>query len=1136
MGTFSYTFTTPNTVLNLTDNGAISIKTPSSANTPGTGTYNITITETASGKSYKTNVAVNVETLCKSIDLIVGTNNTTNYLTNYKSYTLAYNVQYNSGNNYIVSDKYCKATYTINSDASSSGVTMNEGNLSIPQLYEGTIKITANNQNNKSEKTITTTVFKPKVTLNTKNTTYGTAVTLTYSVESNAAVGTVTFDGAGKGTYYTINGQTLTPLKAGATKIKTQYAKSNNFLAYTSNDIDFTINKRTGTYEFNNIESTYGNGNFSSGLTYSDWFGSIIYSTGGTNSSITVDDTGYVRVAGAGTTTVTATGTGDNNHEDFKASADITIKKRSATSYKLADATCTYGDSPFNMKLTYSNWYGTPKYNVTDGSDYIDITELGNVTIKGAGSASVTVTGTGDKNHYDFTYTANVKIDERTGTFSYSTKYLSYANKGTNYPIGLTYTNWFGTIAYTITEQDPDALGNTISLNGDKINILNAGAAKIKVTATGDKNHKSYTAYINCNVSQADRTFRFAESTKTIIYGSNYNLIAYEGNTSTHIDTGITYTTSKETIATVNNGVVTPLAYGQTTIRGTWAGGRNYKSYYADVIINVERKDAILSINDVTVTYNPSKTEHQLSLSKETNGTITYSSSNENIATVSDKGVVTIKGAGSNTTITVISKQTNQYNRKETSCRFTVNKAKTELIVSTSSNPSSHDGNYNYNISNNPYVPYVLYVSVLDKSNGNAKLSITADDINVNCANHYLSTTRPEKINDTVLKYTFSVEPNVTNETFETLTFTFISTRFTNYYEDPGNRVIQVKVNKETADISATVSNTSIYKDDTSTITVSNVNNRYISAKANRTLVTVSEATSNNIITVTAKSNPSSDTDVNITITAAENAYYKDSNVVKTIKVKYKSSGTSGGGTQPPSDDPNGGNNNNNPTSKEPYLVVEGQVSYGTRIVLNPAKSTKSFSVMGHNVTGAPTVSITGDTSNINQPASLQFIAYNGCTLELKQAINTNITFSCNDSGFISSVPLEINYGTTDPGGSITPDGSVTPGGDEFAWANTYINEVAYVVISNTATSPTAIGVADVSNEIICSVMGKDGVPLVGGNADSGTIDGKITSLSASSASITWTVTNANGNYKTIYSNYSVIKGDFVEASVPPST
>lgn len=1213
MGTFTYTFTTPNTILNLTDIGYITINKATSANTVGTGAYTIKITETESGKSYYTNVTVNVKTLCKSINLNVNENNV---ITNYKTYNIAYNVQYNSGNNYTVTDEYRAATYTytVTTNSISSGVKLENGKLVIPQLYEGNITITAkNNQNADSKKTITASVFRPNVTLNIPTTTYGTYADLTYTVESGADVGAVTFGWTGINTYYEIiNGQTLKPLKAGDTSIKTYYGPTANFLAYASNDIPFTINKRSvgnltltnaaytygdspfgmkltytnwfgttkyileagnniniteggrvtitgagttvvrvngtgdnnhnnftktatvtinkrdGNVTFNSIKKTYGDTAFNMSLTYTNWFGTTTYSVSAGNSYISITGAGRATITGAGTATVTATGTGDKNHNNFTKTATVTIDKRSAESYNLTGATYTYGASPFNMQLTYTKWYGTPKYSVTEGSSYITITEAGKVTVKGAGKSTVTVLGDGDNNHNDFTTTATVTIDKRTGNFTYGTKKLSYANKGTNYPIGLTYANWFGTIGYTITT---DTLGNTISLSGDKINILNAGKATIKVSADGDKNHNDYTAYISCTVDKANRTFRFGEQSVTITYGNTHSMVAYKGDTNNTINSGITYESYKLDVATVDiNGVVTPKAYGQAIIWGTWDGGRNYNTYYNPITVDVKRKTATLTLNDVTITYNPNPNykTHQLILNKDTNGKITYSSSNESIATVNSNGVVTIQGAGGSSTITVQSSETGQYTAKSKTCTFTVNKASTELIVSTSPTSTSSDSNFNYDTSNGEYV---LYVSVLDTSN-NLPLSITNTDISLDTGNQYFDTTIASQYNDTKLKYTFTVNPDITNDIGTTLTFAF-NNRYAQYYETPTSNAISVKINKQTAAIINNVSSSSIYQGETSTITVSNVNNRSLSVDENSSLVTAS--ISGNKVSVKAVSNPATDTKVAVTINAAENAYYNSASTTSQITVMHYTE-TGGGVTDPdpdPSDTPGEDTGGGGDTQSSPYLKVGEQTAYsGGSITLNPLGSTTEFGVTAGGYTGSTNQNVTITGENVKTPSS--FIAYNGCTLELKSATTSTITFSCSEQNFnIGQISLYINYSSTDIGGSVTPDGSITPGGDDYSWAYTYIDEVAYVIISNTATNPTAIGVASASGEELCTVMGEGSVPLLQGN-DGSSIGGEISSLNSSSASISWTVTNSNGNSKTwTVSGYQVITGTFGETPEP---
>ncbi len=90
--------------------------------------------------------------------------------------------------------------------------------------------------------------------------------------------------------------------------------------------------------------------------------------------------------------------------------------------------------------------------------------------------------------------------------------------------------------------------------------------------------------------------------------------------------------------------------------------------------ITVKRYSASLSFSSSSVIKTYGNASFTNSLSKTTDGTVTYSSSNTSVATVSSSGTVTIKGAGS-ATIRASSAATNKYTSASASFSLTVNKA-----------------------------------------------------------------------------------------------------------------------------------------------------------------------------------------------------------------------------------------------------------------------------------------------------------------------------------------------------------------------------------------------------------------------------------------------------------------------------
>ena len=128
---------------------------------------------------------------------------------------------------------------------------------------------------------------------------------------------------------------------------------------------------------------------------------------------------------------------------------------------------------------------------------------------------------------------------------------------------------------------------------------------------------------------------------------------------------GVTYTSSDEKVATVSNGVVTAVGKGTATITAT--GANNTTS---SVIITVKQPVTGVTLNKTTLELEKDQTEKLVATVLPANAdgdkTVTWKSSNNAVATVSQDGTVTAVGKGScNITATT-------ENGKTATCKVTV--------------------------------------------------------------------------------------------------------------------------------------------------------------------------------------------------------------------------------------------------------------------------------------------------------------------------------------------------------------------------------------------------------------------------------------------------------------------------------
>ena len=212
---------------------------------------------------------------------------------------------------------------------------------------------------------------------------------------------------------------------------------------------------------------------------------------------------------------------------------------------------------------------------------------------------------------------------------------------------------------YLATKDDNTARYLSIYSNQDFRGYINTsnGAFVPKFYKYSEGTCSGYCTTVEARAN-AELSFAQAEQTAEIYFASQYT---GQSLTNPHSVSPITWTSSNENVATVNeNGTVTVIAVGETTITASFAGNSDYNAGEASYTLTVQdsRADAGISYteNEVMVelkdgtydaiynTSNPLNNSHNLT-------SFTWTSSDESVATVNQSGVVTLKDVG-NTIIT----------------------------------------------------------------------------------------------------------------------------------------------------------------------------------------------------------------------------------------------------------------------------------------------------------------------------------------------------------------------------------------------------------------------------------------------------------------------------------------------------
>ena len=380
--------------------------------------------------------------------------------------------------------------------------------------------------------------------------------------------------------------------------------------------------------------------------------------TSSDESIATVDENGKVTAVGEGKVTITAT----SEDGGFTASKEINILFNHLTgiSFKEESADIIIHESK-DLELIYAPEDASLKTVSWESSDesIATVDENGIVTAVNGGSAVIKATS--EDGNLTAEITVNVIVPAEKIEIQTEVSEIEYGKSET---LDVTFTP-SNTTNQKVTWTSSDESIATVDENGT---VTAVGEGKVTITATSEDG--GFTASKEINILFNHLTgISFKEKSADIIINESKELELIYDPENASLKT-VTWTSSDESIATVDeNGKVTAVGDGTATITVTSKDGGYSASIEIHVIIPAQ---SIRISSEVTeILYGNSETlEVEFTPSNTTNQKVTWTSSDESIATVDENGVVTAVGEGK-VTITATSEDGGFTASKEINILFT---------------------------------------------------------------------------------------------------------------------------------------------------------------------------------------------------------------------------------------------------------------------------------------------------------------------------------------------------------------------------------------------------------------------------------------------------------------------------------
>jgi hypothetical protein len=460
----------------------------------------------------------------------------------------------------------------------------------------------------------------------------------------------------------TITDNMVTIVGGGNTTITVVQASTANYTSATTSAV-LTVNPiKTVLSNFPAITKIPGDAPFNLVPPTSNSNGLITYTS--SNPAVATIDGDSVTIVGRGTSTITAVQQSTSNYSSetirttLQVSSIITVLSNFVVSAK------TVGDTNFSLVPPTTN--GTGAFTYTS-SNLLIATVAGDViTVVGTGTCTITATQASTENSTSATITTSFVVGRATTTI---TNFSVPAKAFGNEPFSLVNPTTNSNGAFTYTSSNTDVA--TISRN--VITIVGVGSSTITATQPNTANYTSGTITTTFEVSQGTPVLtNFVIPTK-IIGDAAFAIVPPVSNS-----TGlITYTSSDSSVATIDGNTITIVGRGSSTITAVQESTTNFVSGTITALFTINKIPTVLTNFAIDAKTFGDASFAVTDPSSNSDGLITYTSSNTAVATI-DGNTITIVGGG-NTTITAVQASTSNYTQGSISALFQVYQIKTVL-------------------------------------------------------------------------------------------------------------------------------------------------------------------------------------------------------------------------------------------------------------------------------------------------------------------------------------------------------------------------------------------------------------------------------------------------------------------------
>jgi uncharacterized protein YjdB len=443
----------------------------------------------------------------------------------------------------------------------------------------------------------------------------------------------------------------VTIVGAGTTTITATQSAVKGFTSATTSAI-LVVGKATpelGTMR--QIDKTFGDDAFVIRPPTSDSKGAFTFDSSN-DGVIKINATsGRATVAGAGRSTITIAQAVTDDHIAASRTVVVVVKKGTPALGTFDNVTKTFGDAEFDVTRPTSDSRAPMTFTSSNGG-VATISATGRVNIVGAGTTTIAANQAANDDWVAASKEMTLTVKKGEVLFAAETG-ISKTFGDAAFDLDRPKSASTGAFSFT---SDNTAVA-TVNATTGRVTIVGAGEARLTIAQAATSNHEASSVTRTLTVGKASADITGLDLTD-LVFGAADTTLAPKSPGSG----AFTFSSNNRDVLTVSDkGIVKVVGVGTATITVRQASSANYEAASASVTVRVARATPqFQALDPIAKDYGDAPFTFQWGTSPS-NGTITYSSSNANVATINETtGRVTIVGVGQ-TTLTMAQAQSANY-------------------------------------------------------------------------------------------------------------------------------------------------------------------------------------------------------------------------------------------------------------------------------------------------------------------------------------------------------------------------------------------------------------------------------------------------------------------------------------------